>query len=118
MHAWGMEQRLREWPTYNWFNLRPIAWASTNPYFLIIIFIYLQSSHCSPPGPFPQFIIPFLLLYPVSERMVPHPQYFSLPRASSLSILLCLQIGASCLLRGATQHLTNSGWSLGTLMEE
>ena len=31
MQGWGMEQRLREWPTNNWPNLRPIPWASTNP---------------------------------------------------------------------------------------
>jgi hypothetical protein len=26
-----MEQRLREWPTNDWPNLRPIPWASTSP---------------------------------------------------------------------------------------
>jgi hypothetical protein len=32
MQKWGMEQRLMEWPRYNWLNLRPIPWASTNPW--------------------------------------------------------------------------------------
>ena len=31
MQAWGMEQRLRKWPTNNLPNLRPIPWMSTNP---------------------------------------------------------------------------------------
>ena len=31
MQSWRMEQRLREWPTNNQPNLRPIPWASTNP---------------------------------------------------------------------------------------
>ena len=31
MQGWGMEQRLREWPTNKWPNLRPIPWASINP---------------------------------------------------------------------------------------
>jgi len=30
MHGLEVEQRLRELPTNNWTNLRPIPWASTN----------------------------------------------------------------------------------------
>jgi hypothetical protein len=36
-----MEQRLREWPTNNWPNLRPIPWASSNPCYNETL-LYLQ----------------------------------------------------------------------------
>ena len=30
MQAWGMEQRLGEWPTNNWPNLKPTSWVNIN----------------------------------------------------------------------------------------
>ena len=48
MQAWGMEQRLREWPTNNWPNLRPIPWANTNPNAINDTVLCLQTGACYP----------------------------------------------------------------------
>jgi hypothetical protein len=39
MQAQGMEQRLREWPTKSWLNLRPISCANTNQSLTLLLIL-------------------------------------------------------------------------------